>query len=141
MLGGASIVSTALLSWVVFGRAVLRHHWLGICSSLIGFVIVGISSIVGAESDPTTGSTSGIFIGIFMISISIVLMAVVSNLQEYLFRRFELPVQREIGNEGHFGLIWILILLCLFSYIPCAQEGLCDVNRCFCNSIGRRLHG
>ena len=92
MLGGASIVTTALLSWLVFGRTILRHHWLGISSSLIGFVIVGISSIVGAENDPTTSSTSGIFLGIFMISISNILVAVVSNFQEFLFRKYEIPV-------------------------------------------------
>lgn len=127
MLGGTTIITTAIVSWIFLGRRIHRHHAVGLISSFIGFCLVGYSSIIGSEGDTHNGTVTGTIIGIIMIVMSVFIGAFISNFQEYLFRTYELPVQREIGLEGHFGLIWILIELVIFSFIPCFQKGLCKV--------------
>lgn len=100
MLTGGQIVTTCITSRILFKRLIHRHHVLGCVFTSCGFIVVGISSIIGAEGGTHEGSKSGTFIGIGMILVAICVTSIQQNLQEWIFRNFELPVQREIGFEG-----------------------------------------
>lgn len=120
MLGGCTIVTTSIISRIVFKRKILRHHCLAICFSMTGFVLVGLSSILGEKSSSGDSKSVGkVAVGIGMVGVSVMFSGCIMNFQEFLFRKYELPVQREIGIEGHFGIIWIFIEMIIFSYITC----------------------
>lgn len=128
MLGGAIIIASTIISFFFFKRKIHRHHTLGCISTFTGFCIVGLSSIMGSKGSTHNGSSSSTILGISMVGLSIFISAFNANLQEYLFRRFEIPPQREIGLEGLFGTIWIFVLLMIFSFIPCMDPGLCTMG-------------
>lgn len=128
MLGGFTIIASAIVSRIFFNRKIHRHHFLGCMSTLVGFSLVGFSSIIGADGSTHSGSSNGTILGIVLVTVSTFITAIQQNTQEYLFRTLEIPPQREIGLEGFFGLIWIFNWLMLFSFIPCPDAGLCQIG-------------
>lgn len=130
MLGGASIIASAIISRFFFNRKIHRHHFLGCISTFIGFALVGVSSVMNSKNSSTShGSTTGTILGITMQFLAVFFSSLQANIQELIFRKLEIPPQREIGLEGFYGLIWIFIWLMIFSFIPCPNEELCSIGR------------
>lgn len=45
-----------------------------------------------------------------------------SNVEEILLSKYEIDVQRMVGLEGLFGVVWIFIWMMVFSFIPCPDS-------------------
>ena len=130
MLSGGTIITTAVISYFMLGRKIRRHHLLGCTLALCGFILVGLASLLN-ESATDKYSTKGIVIGILMVVGSLFTQGTLSNFEEKLLEKYEIDVQRMVGLEGFFGMVWIFMWIMIFSYIPCPNEHLCDVNSLF----------
>ena len=75
MLRGGVIIFTSIFSRIILGRIVHRHQIFGLSICLVGFVLVGIASIV-APTDPTVINANtgvgGIVLGLVLSVTSII---------------------------------------------------------------------
>jgi len=127
MLRGGVIVFTCIFSKVFLGRQVYRHHIVGVVLLVLGFVLVGVASVVtGGASNG--GSVGGTITGIVMVLISLLIQAGQFVVEETIISKHEVNPMRMVGLEGIFGLIFILNWIMIFTFIPCPSSGLCDMN-------------
>ena len=130
MFNGGIIVFTTIISRLIIKRPIMRHQALGCTFSAIGFVIVGISATVFKPMED--GYTlQGTILGIILTLIYLVLVSFQGNIEELIVRRKAIDVQRMIGLEGMFGMIWALIAIMIASFIPCPSDGLCSMGGYF----------
>lgn len=127
MLSGGTIITTAIMSYFMLGRKIRKHHFLGCFLAFLGFVLVGVASVENSDS-AAKYSTNGLIIGILMVVASLFTQGTLSNFEEKILNKYEVDVQRMVGLEGFFGMIWIFIWIMIFSYIPCPNDLLCDVS-------------
>lgn len=80
------------------------------------------------QSNTEKFSTRGMVIGILMVVVSLFTQGTMSNVEEILLSKYEIDVQRMVGLEGLFGMVWIFIWMMVFSFIPCPDSQLCDVS-------------
>lgn len=134
MLSGANIIFMTFFSWVILGRPILRHYYLACALSLVGFVVVGYSPSVASnqsESNPTASSDINLqsyVIGIVMVGGYLLCSSIQGNVQELILRRKAIHVQRMIGLEGMFGMLWSFLLIMGASYVACPRSDICDVG-------------
>ena len=121
MLSGGTIITTAILSYFMIGRKIRKHHALGCIFALLGFVLVGFSSMEN-QSNTDKFSAKGMVVGILMVVVSLFTQGAMSNVEEILLCKYEVDVQRMVGLEGLFGIVWIFIWMMVFSYIPCPDS-------------------
>lgn len=50
MFKGASIVTTAIFSKILFGMVIERRHWIGCGSAIVGLIVVGSSGFLDQSS-------------------------------------------------------------------------------------------
>ena len=127
MLSGGTIITTAIISYFMLGRKIRKHHALGCTLALLGFITVGIASLLN-EKSAEKYSTKGLIIGILMVMGSLFTQGFLSNFEEKLLMKYEIDCQRMVGLEGFFGVIWIFLWIVIFSFIPCPNSLLCDVS-------------
>lgn len=65
--------------------------------------------------------------GVFLTLAYLMIASVQANTEELILRNKAIHVQRMIGLEGQFGLIWSFVACIGFSFIPCLHPGLCNV--------------
>ena len=126
MLCGGTIITTTVISRVFLSRKIHRHHALGCILTMLGFCVVGLSSLLNEKSSEKY-SFLGLILGILMVLVSLITQGGLANFEEYLINKYEIDVQRMIGIEGFFGVIWIFVWIMIFCMIPCPDEHLCDV--------------
>ena len=133
MLRGGVIAFTCLLSKIFLGIKVYSHHLLGIGVCVLGFVLVGIASIVGSESDSSSSgpSAGGVILGIIMVVASLFVQAGQFVYEEVLLSKYEVPPQRMVGIEGLFGIIFLFNWTMIFSFIKCPSNDMCDIRGYF----------
>jgi len=120
-------VSTTIFSRIMIGRKILRHHALGCVFSAIGFVIVGFAASMSSDSGDSKYTPQGIMLGTILSLIYLIIVAIQSNLEEYIVTKNAIHVQRMIGLEGMFGIIWALFGCTIFSFVACPNDEICDV--------------
>lgn len=54
--------------------------------------------------------------------------AVQANTEELIVRKKAIHVQRMIGLEGLYGMIWSFVMCCIFSFLPCIHPDLCNIE-------------
>lgn len=128
MLGGGSIISTAIISRFMVKRLIEPHHILGCFFSLIGFVIVGFAGLIGSQETVTDFDTGNLILGLILKIIELILVGVQHNVQEVILRKKAINVQRMIGLEGLFGIIWSFVACLAFSFINCPSNDICTVR-------------
>lgn len=131
MLGGGSIISTAILSRFMVGRLIEKHHILGCFFSLVGFVVVGFAGLIGSQESVTDFDTGNLILGLILKVIELIIVGVQHNVQEVILRKKAINVQRMIGLEGMFGLVWSFVACLGFNYIKCPSSDICTVIRNF----------
>jgi len=125
MLHGGSLFFTTVLSRIIVKRAVYRHNVLGCIFSISGFAIVGYAGFLSSKSSSSRFSSGDLSIGIVLNIISMVIGSTMVNVQELILRRNNIDVQRMIGLEGQFGLVWSFVFMVVVSFIPCPNSGIC----------------
>lgn len=133
MLRGGVIAFTTLFSKIFLGKPVYKHHMLGISVCIMGFVLVGIASVVGSESNSNDGGpgAGGVLLGIIMVVASLLVQAGQFVYEEVLLTKYEVPPQRMVGIEGMFGLIFLFNWTMIFSFIKCPSNDMCDIKGYF----------
>lgn len=130
MLQGGQIVTTCLFSKWINNRPILRHHYVGVGCSTLGFIFVGLAGYIATSGDDDGGNYTigGFILGVIFIIINLIFQAVQSNIEERIVTRYAIPVMRMVGLEGLFGIIWMFGVLVVLSFIPCPNPQLCDMG-------------
>jgi len=132
MLRGGVIAFTCLLSKIFLKTQVYSHHLLGIAICILGFILVGIATIVGSDSSSTSGPSTGlVIVGILMVVASLFVQAGQFVYEEVLLTKYEVPPQRMVGIEGLFGIIFLFNWTMIFSFIKCPSNDMCDIRGYF----------
>lgn len=127
MLRGGVIVFTCLFSKIFLGKKVYRHHMLGVVLLVIGFVLVGIASVVTTGNGSSEVGVGGTIAGIVMVLISLVIQAGQFVLEETIVTKNQIAAQRMVGLEGIYGMIFIFVWIMIFTFIPCPSSDMCDM--------------
>lgn len=130
MLSGANIIFMTFFSRIIVGKPILRHYYLACFFSFIGFLVVGYSPNIKKNSHAKDGEadTSSYVIGICLVIGYLLCHSIQGNVQELILRKNAINVQRMIGIEGIFGLLWSFMLIMITSYIACPKESMCDLE-------------
>lgn len=132
MLRGGVIAFTCLLSKIFLKRDVFSHHLLGIFVCIIGFVLVGLATVVKSDSSADSEKSAGaVILGIIMVAASLFVQAGQFVYEEVLMSKYEVPAQRMVGIEGMFGLIFLFNWTMIFSFIKCPSNEMCDIRGYF----------
>jgi drug/metabolite transporter (DMT)-like permease len=133
MLRGGVIAFTCLLSKIFLKTNVYSHHLLGIFVCIIGFVLVGLASVVSSDNESSADekSAGGVILGIIMVAASLLVQASQFVYEEVLLSKYEVPPQRMVGIEGMFGLIFLFNWTMIFSFIKCPSNEMCDIRGYF----------
>jgi hypothetical protein len=89
--------------------------------------VVGCSALVGGSSGNEI-PTANIILGVSLTLIYLLIAAVQANTEELILRNKAIHVQRMIGLEGLYGMIWSFAMCMIFSFIPCFQPDLCNMG-------------
>ena len=127
LLCGGTIVTSCIVSKFMLGRQIYRHHWLGNVFALIGFTLVGFSSLINEEAAERY-SLAGEILGIIMVGCSLVLQGIQLNLEELIMIKNAVEPQRMVGMEGFLGLTWTFVWMIIFSYFKCTDNYMCDIG-------------
>lgn len=71
MLRGGVIVFTCLFSKIFLKREVYRHHMVGVVLLVLGFVLVGVASVLSDTGDASGAGVGGTITGILMVLVSL----------------------------------------------------------------------
>eukprot|EP00193_Tetraselmis_chui_P018154 CAMPEP_0177782328 /NCGR_PEP_ID=MMETSP0491_2-20121128/18392_1 /TAXON_ID=63592 /ORGANISM="Tetraselmis chuii, Strain PLY429" /LENGTH=668 /DNA_ID=CAMNT_0019302587 /DNA_START=82 /DNA_END=2089 /DNA_ORIENTATION=+ len=129
MVSGSCIVFTAVLSVLILKRRLTRLHAIGVVLSLVGVLIVSVSSLLPVE-DPAKESVAKAqpmwltVFGIVITLISQVVQALQLVLEELLLHDLHLHPFQVLGWEGIIGMLWMGLLAGpLLYYIPGTDAG------------------
>jgi len=92
MLRGGVIIFTCIFSKIFLGRKIHGHHLLGVFLCVLGFVCVGISSVLASSSSSSSNSTvGGTIAGMIMVIISLLLQSSQFVYEEVLLTKYSVP--------------------------------------------------
>lgn len=136
MFNGGNIIFTTIVSRIMLGRKILNHNALGCLFSLIGFIIVGYSGTLGqGEDNENRVEPANLILGLILTICYLVLVGIQGNTEELILRKKAINVQRMIGLEGMFGLIWSIVVCILASFFACPNASMCNVNSFLLRSV------
>lgn len=123
MLRGGVIIFTCILSKIFLGRKVHKHHLFGVILCVIGFIFVGISTVIAskatAETGDSTSTLGGTIAGLAMVISSLLVQSTQFVYEEVLFTKYRVSPQRMVGIEGMYGLVFIFLWMMIFTYVKC----------------------
>jgi hypothetical protein len=64
-------------------RAIVRHHVLGVTLALVGFILVGVASLLNGDSVGKYGAGS-LITGVIMVTCSLFTQGLQTNLEELI---------------------------------------------------------
>ncbi|XP_074471613.1 solute carrier family 35 member F6 [Sebastes fasciatus] len=110
MLRGAVIIFTGLLSVAFLGRRLEPSQWLGIFTTILGLVIVGLSDFFSGHRDDTL-KLSDVITGDLLIIMAQIIVAVQMVLEEKFVYKHDVHPLKAVGTEGFFGFFVLSLLL------------------------------
>ncbi|XP_042359351.1 solute carrier family 35 member F6 [Plectropomus leopardus] len=110
MLRGAVIIFTGLLSVAFLGRRLVPSQWLGILTTILGLVIVGLADFFNGNKDDEH-KLSDIITGDLLIIMAQVIVSVQMVLEEKFVYKHDVHPLRAVGTEGFFGFVVLSLLL------------------------------
>ncbi|XP_064622431.1 solute carrier family 35 member F6-like [Lineus longissimus] len=129
MLRGSIIVFAGILSKIFLKRNLKCHHWTGMFVTVIGLVLVGISSVFKGESSKGSGSEA--LLGIALILGGQVISASQMIVEEMFLKKRNYHPLQVVGMEGTYGfLIMAAAVLPAMYFIPGPQ-----LNNSYENSL------
>lgn len=127
LLTGGTIITSCIISKFMLGRQIYRHHWLGNLLALIGFTLVGYSSLINDAAEQRY-SFQGEVLGVILVALSLVLQGIQYNLEELIMIKNAVEPQRMVGMEGFLGIIWTFCWMVGLSYFGCTNQVMCDMG-------------
>ncbi|XP_056150745.1 solute carrier family 35 member F6 [Lampris incognitus] len=117
MLRGAVIIFTGLLSVAFLGRRLLTSQWIGILTTILGLVVVGLADFVNGHKDDTH-KLSEVITGDLLIIMAQIIVSVQMVLEEKFVYKHDVHPLRAVGTEGLFGFFVLSLLLIPMFFIP-----------------------
>ncbi|KAM9339526.1 solute carrier family 35 member F6 [Symphorus nematophorus] len=108
MLRGAVIVFTGLLSVAFLGRRLVASQWVGIFTTILGLVIVGLADFTSGHHNE---KLSDVITGDLLIVMAQIIVAVQMVLEEKFVYKHDVHPLRAVGTEGLFGFVVLSLLL------------------------------
>ncbi|CAG9310191.1 unnamed protein product [Blepharisma stoltei] len=121
MARGSVIAIVAVYSIIFLNRKLYRHEVTGIISIALGVILTGLVSYLYQEQPQHAYGVAILVVGEFFTGALFVS-------EEMIMRKVQIDPLRAIGIEGHFGLMYWLILMPILYFIPCHKEE--HVNLC-----------
>jgi len=121
MLRGSIIIFTGVLSKIFLKRKLWPIHWIGMMVTMLGLVLVGLSSVL---RDNHQGSSQGqVVLGIVLILAGQSVSATQMIVEELFLKKRKFHPLQVVGMEGFFGVIFMsVIVLPVLYYIPGDQN-------------------
>ena len=94
MLHGGNIIFTAILSRILVKRLVYNHHILGCVFSMIGFIFVGYSGVVGSQQTESKYTRSDLSLGIILNIFYMIVGSLHINVQEVILTKKSIEIGR-----------------------------------------------
>jgi len=116
------MLTTCILSIIFLKKRYYRHHWTGFLLIIIGVTIVASNAIIQSKNHPTDSTTNTQPIGVIMYLLSLVVQATQCVTEELIFRKNSCHPMECVGYEGASGIIYYLILLPIFQFIPVSNK-------------------
>ncbi|XP_073349530.1 solute carrier family 35 member F6 [Pagrus major] len=110
MLRGAVIIFTGLLSVAFLGRRLAPSQWVGILTTILGLVIVGLADFFSGHRDDEH-KLSDVITGDLLIIMAQVIVSVQMVLEEKFVYKHDVHPLRAVGTEGFFGFVVLSLLL------------------------------
>ncbi|KAM8832581.1 solute carrier family 35 member F6 [Spinachia spinachia] len=110
MLRGAVIIFTGLLSVAFLGRRLTPSQWVGILTTILGLVVVGLADFFSGHSQDTH-KLSDVVTGDLLIILAQVIVSVQMVLEEKFVYKHDVHPLRAVGTEGFFGFFVLSLLL------------------------------
>lgn len=141
MMKNGGIIFAAFFTVHYLKKPLYRHNWLGVCVLLIGFVIVGLSSIIyGDSAEPGNNNVWLNILGVFMMFISLIFQGFQYCYEEKVLDEVEVDPKRMVAAEGVMGALTILFFSIITSYMPCNSDKMCDPEYGFDDPGAAMLH-
>ncbi|XP_027050889.1 solute carrier family 35 member F6-like isoform X2 [Pocillopora damicornis] len=121
MLRGSIIIFTGVLSKIFLKRKLWPIHWIGMIVTMLGLVLVGLSSVL---RDNHQGASQGqVVFGIVLILAGQSVSATQMIVEELFLKKKNFHPLQVVGMEGFFGVIFMaIIVLPVLYYIPGEQN-------------------
>lgn len=127
LLCGGTLITSCLVSKIMLGRSIRRHHWLGNFFALVGFTLVGYSTLINDDATARY-SLGGEVLGIAMVALSLVFQGIQGNLEEWIMIKNAVEARRMVGMEGMFGMMFTFCWMVMFSFFACPEQDMCDIG-------------
>ncbi|CAH1263583.1 SLC35F6 [Branchiostoma lanceolatum] len=123
MLRGSIIIFTGILSKIFLKRKLRGIHWTGMVVTMLGLVLVGVSSIFNEEDNDKKDVKKSI-LGIVLILAGQVVSSSQMIIEELFLKKRKFPPLQVVGMEGTFGVFFMVALvLPVLYFIPGDQPG------------------
>ncbi|CAL8314320.1 unnamed protein product [Lota lota] len=119
MLRGAVIIFTGLLSVAFLRRRLQPSQWVGILTTIVGLIVVGLADFI--SKDKREHKLSEVITGDLLIIMAQVIVAVQMVLEEKFVYKHDVHPLKAVGTEGMFGFIVLTLLLIPMYFIPAGQ--------------------
>lgn len=130
MLRGGVILFTCLFSILILRRKIRNYQYFGIFLTLIGIIIVGLSTMINSSSSSKSQRTTSIYsIGILILGLSFTSLQFIY--EERILDKYNTHPLQLLGYESIFGLVILGIILIIMQNIRCEDtflEGICSEN-------------
>jgi hypothetical protein len=129
MLSSTQIIFSAVFGSLLLKRPVMRHGYLGCAFTVVGFIVVVYSQYVRPKpvlADFDTESNS-IVLGVILTIGYLIFHSLQGCCQQIILQDRAIYVQRMVGLEGMFGLLWSFFFIVIASLINCPNEQVCEL--------------
>lgn len=132
MMKNGAIIFTAIFTITYLKKPLYRHNWLGVGVLMVGFLIVGLSTVFfntngGGKEQPIILT----LIGVLLMFFSLVFQGFQYVYEERIMDQVEVDPKRFIAAEGVFGTLTMTLLLFITARLPCYSEEMCDKDIAF----------
>ena len=131
MMKNGAIIFTALFTITYLKKSLYRHNWLGVGVLMIGFLVVGLSSIMYGESKGGSDNFLLNMIGVLLMASSLIFQGFQYVYEERIMDQVEVDPKRFIAAEGVLGTLTMTVLLFITANLPCYSEAMCDKDIAF----------
>lgn len=141
MLYNGSIIFTAIFTIHYLKKPLYRHNWLGVAVLMLGFVVVGLSSIIFGDGDDTESTDVFLnIIGVVLMSLTLIFQGFQYVYEEKILDEVEVDPMRMVTAEGVFGLLTLTLVLFVTANVPCYSDKMCDKDIAFDNPAAALIH-
>ncbi|XP_067138680.1 solute carrier family 35 member F6-like [Centruroides vittatus] len=120
MLRGSLVIFTGLLSKIFLKKNLKGLQWLGMTTTVIGLILVGLSGVLKHSAHPN----HKIVLGIILIIVGQVFSAIQMIVEEIFLKSRNFHPLQVVGMEGFYGfIITSLVVLPILYFIPGNQVG------------------